>query len=174
MKLFVYGTLLSPFYTASLIPETSLRQPAATIGRMYHYVRGGYPAISIPNNLIHAAGSLQYLEDEAVEQSQANLSWEDFRKLYADVYTHGFDWIYGELVEFEKPDEVMPALDRYEGFRLDDPLYHRSLVPVKVDKGIVWAWVYHFLEDYPFEEEPEKDRFIRVPEGDWVAFLGNF
>ena len=163
MKLFVYGTLLSPFTTASLIPPDALRQPAVTIGRMYHYKAGCYPAITIPHAAIRASGSTHYDRDEAVERGldsvQAPFSLRSNRKKYGPVH--------GELVEFDNLGDVMPALDRYEGFREDDPLYRRSLVSVCLHDRTVWTWVYHFDENYVFDW----NSFVRVPGGDWISFL---
>ena len=169
MKLFVYGTLRSEFRTAGLVPQDAIRCSAMTIGRMYHYIPGCYPAIVLPNNMIRASGSFDYLYDEALEQNQRTVDFELFKKIYRHLYKQKYSWIYGELIELSRPAEVMPLLDRYEGFHPDNPLYHRSLIPVKTGEQMQWAWVYHFKEDYPFEQSGE--RFMRVPDGNWLRFL---
>ena len=169
MRLFVYGTLLSPFAAASLIPSDASRHPAAVIGRMYHYLPGCYPAIAVPGNLIQAKGTVDYLVDETHEMSQDPVSFESFRHIYTNVYHNGFGWIYGELIEITNPCEVLTAIDRYEGFGGDNPLYHRSLMPVRMGNEMVWGWAYHFDERFPFEENGKL--FIRVSEGNWLSFL---
>ena len=169
MRLFVYGTLLSPFDTASLIPSDAIRHPAAVIGRMYHYLPGCYPAIAVPGNLIQAKGTVDYLVDETHEMSQDPVSFESFRHIYTNVYHNGFGWIYGELMDITNPCEIFPAIDRYEGFGGNDPLYHRSLIPVMYGDEMTWGWVYHFDESFPFEEN--EDLFVRVLNGNWLSFL---
>ncbi len=169
MKLFVYGTLLSSFQTASLLPSDDIRHPAMTIGRMYHYIPGCYPVIALPNNMIRVSGSLDYSSDEILEQKQKSVDFESFKKIYRHLYKQKYTWIYGELIEITRPAEVMPVLDRYEGFNPDNPLYHRSLTPVKAGEQMLWAWVYHFKEDYPFDKS--KDCFLQVPDGNWLSFI---
>ena len=166
MKLFVYGTLLSPFPTASLIPPEVYRQPATTMGKMYHYVPGCFPAISIPDAMIQASGTMDHELDEAIERGLDAAGCESFGSV--GVSTNDAQVI-GELVEFYRPGEIMSRIDRYEGFQEDNPFYRRSLIPVKTGRRMVWAWVYHFDEHFPFEENP--DLYLRVADGHWVEFL---
>ena len=166
MKLFVYGTLLSPFSTSSLIPTEAYRQPAVTVGRMYHYLPGCYPAITIPSTLIQASGTMDYAFDEAVERGLDAAKCDAFGSCDS---ISGSGIITGELVEFFQPGAVMARIDRYEGFQEDKPLYRRSLVPVKAGRRMVWAWVYHFDEHFPFEQA--QDMYLAVSEGNWLEFL---
>jgi len=61
------------------------------------------------------------------------------------------DVVHGELLRLEDPDEVLAALDAYEGVSLEpapDDEYARILVPVQPVSGEqVTAWVYCFRGD---------------------------
>jgi len=79
------------------------------------------------------------------------------RRLTPDRLTKkdtGTPWgpVYGELLTFDDPEIHLPAIDRLEGFHPlsactaqaggGSCLYRRVLVPVRVNGGVLHAWLY--------------------------------
>ncbi|MCK6500250.1 MAG: gamma-glutamylcyclotransferase [Nitrospira sp.] len=51
--------------------------------------------------------------------------------------------MYGELLTFDDPETRLPAIDRLEGFHPGGScLYRRVLVLVRVNGGVIHAWLY--------------------------------
>lgn len=70
-----------------------------------------------------------------------------------------WDLISGELMGFEWPEQVLPPIDRLEGFRPGEPsLYQRVLVPVLSDGLCLPAWTYWMVE-------PRNGK--RIQDGEW-------
>jgi len=68
---------------------------------------------------------------------------------------------YGELLTFDDPESRPPAIDRLEGFYPGGPrLYRRVLVPVRVNRSVLPAWLY-------VGEDPISKRFTPFGESCW-------
>lgn len=169
MKVFVYGSLLSNFQAADLIPQETMRRPAYTIGRLYDCIEHCFPATVIPSDLIQAGGSGDYEKDEVVEKSQRLIQLEVFVELARKLQKDDYSWIHGEVADIEDVSNVMPVLDKYEGFCENSPLYHRSLVPVIINKNITWAWIYHFMSEDNLAQA--KIGIRRIYHGSWPKLI---
>ena len=169
MKLFVYGSLLSNFQADDLIPEEAVRRPAHAIGRLYECINLWFPAIVIPESLIQARGTNDYSKDEILEKAYAPLLPEVFDGLGRELLNEDYSWIHGEVVEIQDIEHVMPVIDKYEGFNQKNPLYHRSLVPVKVLQEVTWGWIYHFMSEEGLSQAGIETR--RIYHGSWAKLI---
>ncbi len=55
------------------------------------------------------------------------------------------NYIYGSIYTIDRPDEVLPVLDEYEGISPNDPQPHeylRLLLPIETEEGMITCWVY--------------------------------
>jgi gamma-glutamylcyclotransferase (GGCT)/AIG2-like uncharacterized protein YtfP len=88
------------------------------------------------------------------------------------------DLVVGEVMTFKRPEKVMRALDRLEGFHPDDPqksVYQRRKLPVIVERKRngkkvfeeIEAWVYVYPQDH-LSPEHQKEFFIAC--GNWKMF----
>lgn len=66
----------------------------------------------------------------------------------------GMKWgdgvVHGQLMELENVEaclERMDAIEGFLGFGRNDSLFHRTIVQVRTEQGIVWAWTYVYAGD---------------------------
>lgn len=153
-NLFVYGTLMRGFRSNMYyIPKDSEMLEGKITGNLYHY-RAGFPMVEIFNNQKSITGSYDYLQD--IEKQ------EDLNRVEPECLPFNLDYgkVYGELYKIPYDEDVLSALDSYEGFSPDNSShYTRTLVPVQTSKGLIWAWVYNVLE--------MPSACVRIYSGDW-------
>lgn len=133
-SLFVYGTLKQGFSNYERHCKTATKiQKAFTWGRMYE-LDAGYPALEVPEASIQALGTTDYKLD-AVNRG---------RVLHFEQPSGDWDLIEGQLMFFAQPDIEIPPLDYLEHFHPEDKssLYHRVLLTLKTEDGLVNAWTY--------------------------------
>ncbi|MCC8410080.1 gamma-glutamylcyclotransferase [Mucilaginibacter sp. UR6-1] len=61
------------------------------------------------------------------------------------IINNSGNYIYGHIYSINKPDNVLPILDDYEGISINEPLPHeylRLLIPVETDAGMINCWMY--------------------------------
>ncbi|MCD8740142.1 gamma-glutamylcyclotransferase [Mucilaginibacter roseus] len=54
-------------------------------------------------------------------------------------------YVYGSVYSIDKPDEILPVLDDYEGLSPNDPQpqeYLRLLSPIETDEALLSCWMY--------------------------------
>lgn len=153
-NLFVYGTLMRGFRSnLHFIPRDSEMLEGMITGNLYHY-RAGFPMVEIFNNQKSIIGSYDYLRDI---KEQNNLNRVEPECL---PFNLNYGRVYGELYKIPYDEEVLSALDSYEGFSPENETYYtRTLVPVQTSDKIIWAWVYN-VKEMP-------DSCVRIYSGDW-------
>lgn len=152
LLMFFYGTLKrghrnhDPFCRgARFVGEATLR------GKLYD-LPFGYPALIVPEEDVFAVGTAAPLRDAA---EQRRLGRER-----TVAHPTGGPRVFGELFAFDDPEARLPALDRLEGFDLEDGSspYRRVLLPVETasnDGVLAWAYVV------------EATSGVHLPEGRW-------
>lgn len=151
LALFFYGTLKrGQINHDRFLRGLASAQEATVRGRLYD-LPFGFPALVVPEEDVRAVGSANPSHDAA---TQRRLAPPDASRPEGPRVT-------GELFVFDRFDELLPALDRFEGF---DPvagsgLYRRVLVPVETSRRIVLAWVY----------AQRKPAGTYLPDGRWPA-----
>lgn len=74
--------------------------------------------------------------------------------------------VHGYILALPHPEQVLPALDTYEGYdpcSVKSSLYRREVVEVKCDQELVWCWVY--LYPHP------TNGFPQIVAGDYGEYL---
>lgn len=74
--------------------------------------------------------------------------------------------VHGDILTLLHPEQVLPALDTYEGYDPRSPqssLYRREVVEVRSGEELVWCWVY--LYNRPTEGFPQ------IVAGDYREYL---
>jgi gamma-glutamylcyclotransferase (GGCT)/AIG2-like uncharacterized protein YtfP len=74
--------------------------------------------------------------------------------------------VHGDILALPHPEQVLPALDTYEGYApraIQGSLYRREVVAVMAEQGMVECWVY--LYNRPTAGLPQ------IWEGDYGAYL---
>ena len=135
-RVFVYGTLKRGFSNHNYFccGVTSIEK-AVVCGRLYA-LNAYIPALVIPDTAVLTHGSLDYADDR---RRQWNVVVDQEQPTITDAWR----MVHGEVLTFIEP-ERLARLDQLEGFHPPAPcLYHRVLVPVRVQSG-EWlaAWVY--------------------------------
>ena len=153
-NLFVYGTLMRGFRSNGFIPEEAVMEKGKVVGNLYHYA-AGYPIVQIPKDKESIEGTLDYERDLEIQDSKNHI------EPVCLPYFNEYGCVQGELYEIPYSKEVVGRLDAYEGFHGDPDtgLYCRTLVPVKTDTRIIYAWIYN-MNELP-------SRVVRVYSGDW-------
>lgn len=152
LRVFVYGTLKRGFHNHERLCQSAVACiPATAWGRLYH-LPAGYPALSIPDSLALARGTVDPLADTRTQE---------VCKPAAVPLPEG-DWgtVYGEVLEFDDPASALPPLDWLEGFTPgEQSLYDRVLIPVQCRNTWISAWAYVMTTIR---------QGIRVPDGNWT------
>ncbi|SHG33268.1 Gamma-glutamyl cyclotransferase, AIG2-like [Desulfacinum infernum DSM 9756] len=114
-------------------------------GRLYE-LPSDISILDVPEADVLAHGTADPLADVA---TQARLAAEfAARAAHPELGENdvpGGRWgpVYGELLTFDDPETRLPAIDHLEGFLPGGPsLYRRVLIPVKLDKAALPAWLY--------------------------------
>ncbi len=149
--LFVYGTLKCGFENHDKFCQDALEiEEASVCGRLYD-LPFGFPALLVPEETIHAAGTKDAIFDAAT-QHRLNKT--------APILFRDEPRAFGELLTFDDPEERLPLLDRLEGF---DPkgrsLYRRALIPAETATRSILVWTYVI----------EKPTGTHLPGGHWPA-----
>lgn len=150
LQVFVYGTLKRGQRNhESYCQEAADISPATTVGQLFE-LPFGFPGIRVPNSVIRARGSADYLTDARMHDA-----------LTPDLQAPEAPWslVHGELLTF--PDaNSLSRLDALEGYVPDEKgLYMRVLIPVTTRKETHLAWVYALTREVG----------SRLPDGRWPA-----
>ncbi|MDP9426651.1 MAG: gamma-glutamylcyclotransferase [Actinomycetota bacterium] len=153
MRLFVYGTLKRGERNHNRFCRGFASAEKATVrGRLYD-LPFGFPALVVPVQDVHTAGSDNYLADARLSHEAETSPTEDLS---------GWDVVHGELMTFDDPERRLPEIDGLEGFRPGEQgLYTRVLIAVTLPGGgkTVLAWAYSV----------EQGSGVRLPGGSWPA-----
>jgi gamma-glutamylcyclotransferase (GGCT)/AIG2-like uncharacterized protein YtfP len=132
--LFFYGTLKrGQINHARFCRGFASAEEATVRGRLYD-LPFGFPALVVPEEDVRAVGTDDPSHDAALQQ-----------RLAPQIAPRpDGPRVFGELFVFDRFDELLPALDRFEGFDpvADSGLYRRVLVPVETPRKTILAWVY--------------------------------
>ncbi len=151
LALFFYGTLKrGQINHDRFLRGLANAQEATVRGRLYD-LPFGFPALVVPEEDVRAVGTDDPSHDAALQR----------RLVPPGAPRPDGPRVFGELFVLDRFDELLPALDRFEGF---DPvtasgLYRRVLVPVETPRQIVLAWVY----------AQRKPAGTHLPDGRWPA-----
>ncbi|CAA9393269.1 MAG: hypothetical protein AVDCRST_MAG22-746 [uncultured Rubrobacteraceae bacterium] len=151
IQMFFYGTLKRGGRNHAYCRGGLMAAEARIRGMLYDLPQG-YPAIVVPEETVMAVGTGDPLAD-ALGANRLNRS---------EVPEPEMPAVYGELYNFDDPEERLPALDGLEAFSPDDPSspYRRVLVPVLPDGGaLTLAWAY----------AARHPRGTHLPGGRWPA-----
>ncbi len=136
LALFVYGTLKKGFPAHERFFEGDAKIEDAVVRGSLFALPAGYPALAVPSGDILAAGTANSLAD-AEKQCRTYLARREAPASY--------ETIRGEIVRFDDPERVLPALDAFEGFEPEgESLYLRVLIPAWTSSGepsVVWAYI---------------------------------
>jgi len=132
--MFFYGTLKRGQRNHDRYCHGALRVEEATVRGELYDLPFGYPALIVPEESIHAAGTGDPNRDA---EKQRRLGREQVPTLQGSR-------VFGELFGFDDPETRLPSLDRLEGFDPDaSSHYRRVLLPVETSEGSgVLAWAY--------------------------------
>ena len=151
LAVFFYGTLKRGQINHDRFCSGFARAAEATVRGDLYDLPFGFPALVVPEENILATGTGNPLLDASTQRrlaSSAKLPKAGPR-------------VFGEVLVFDDFEELLPALDRFEGF---DPeggtgLYRRVLVAVETGDTSVLAWAYTI----------ERPSGIHLPAGRWPA-----
>lgn len=151
LALFFYGTLKrGQINHDRFLGDYASAQEATVRGRLYD-LPFGFPALVVPEDDVRAVGSDDPSHDAALQR----------RLPPPDAPRPDGPRVFGELFVLDRFDELLPELDRFEGFDpvAESGLYRRVLVPVETPRRIVPAWVY----------AQRKPAGAPLPSGRWPA-----
>ncbi len=151
LSVFFYGTLKRGQINHDRFCSGYARAAEATVRGQLYDLPFGFPALVVPEEYILATGTANPLYDASTQ-----------RRLADDAeHPKTGPRAFGELLVFDDFEELLPELDRFEGF---DPesgtgLYRRVLVPVETREtsGLAWAYVV------------ERPSGAHLPAGRWPA-----
>ncbi len=164
IKLFVYGTLKQGFSNhEQYCKGVKGVEPGTVTGRIYQ-LKAGYPAIEVPRKSILAHGTSDPASDLAKLQEIDNLLRQNSLPFTAMDCAIGEKWgvVYGEILSFDTPEEVLPKIDILECFRPGRASLYKRVIVIAMDlKGNpVPVWVY--VGDLAM-----KTRTQRLEDGHW-------
>lgn len=149
LSIFFYGTLKRGQINHDRFCSGYSHATEATVrGRLYD-LPFGFPALVVPQENILATGTGNPLLDASTQRRLA--SGAERPKTGPRVF--------GEVLVFDDFEQLLPALDRFEGFdpEGDTGLYRRVLVAVETGDTSVLAWAYTI----------ERPSGIHLPAGHW-------
>ena len=127
-------------------------EPATVRGRLYQ-LSTGLPALKIPATSILAIGTLSPNAD-AHTQCIAKITAAS-TKVRSDMW----DTVYGQVITFDDPKSVLPAIDRLEGFSPNGfCLYRRVLTPARASGRNCPVWLYEYAQS---------GASVRLAQGRW-------
>jgi gamma-glutamylcyclotransferase (GGCT)/AIG2-like uncharacterized protein YtfP len=132
--LFFYGTLKRGQINHARFCRGFASAEDATVRGSLYDLPFGFPALVVPEEDVRAVGTDDPSHDAALQQ-----------RLAPQIAPRpDGPRVFGELFVFDRFDELLPALDRFEGFDpvADSGLYRRVLVPVETPRKTILAWVY--------------------------------
>ncbi len=134
LALFFYGTLKRGQINHDRFCRGYVRTEEATVRGQLYDLPFGFPALVVPEEDILLTGTGDPLEDAS---AQRRLAGGTGRRAQGPRVS-------GELLVFDDYEELLPALDRFEGFDPESAtgLYRRVLVPVETSATTVSGWVY--------------------------------
>lgn len=137
IKLFAYGTLRTSQPESALLQDKLLdSKPARILGKLYQ-LQEGYPILHVPSESILGLASDFLLADWNLISEKAVHP--------TPVEAAPFKWIEGELLSFPLEDDVLNAMDAWEGFAPGkNTFYQRVLTQAYTEDDQVqrcWAYV---------------------------------
>jgi gamma-glutamylcyclotransferase (GGCT)/AIG2-like uncharacterized protein YtfP len=151
LALFFYGTLKRGQINHDRFCRGFASAEDATVRGSLYDLPFGFPALVVSDEDVRAIGTDDPSQDAALQQ----------RLVPPDAPRPDDPRVFGELFVFDRFEDLLPALDRFEGF---DPvagsgLYRRVLVPVETPRKTLLAWVY----------AQRKPAGTHLPDGLWPA-----